>query len=140
MANVVYNSTKGKLMDGTIDLDSDTIKVALYTSTYTPDIDTDIFFDDLTNEVTGTGYTAGGEELGSKTVTVDTTNNRAEFDAADTTWSTATITARGAVVYQDTGTPATSALICYIDFSTDKTSTSGDFKIAYNAEGILQLA
>lgn len=140
MANVVYNSAKGDLMDGTIDLDTDTIKVALVTSTYTPDIDTDLDFADITNEVSGTGYTAGGATLGTKTVTVDTTNNRAEFDAADTVWTTATLTARGAVVYKDTGTPATSPLICYIDFTTDKSSASGDFTISYNAEGILQLA
>jgi hypothetical protein len=140
MANVVYNSAKGKLIDGSIDLNTDTIKVALVTSSYTPNIDTHDFFDDVTNEVSGAGYTTGGATLASPTVTVDLTNNRAEFDATDTSWSSATITARGAVVYKSTGTATTSPLICYIDFTTDQSSTVGTFAITWNAEGILQLA
>ena len=140
MADIIYNSFKAKIMDGSIDLDTDTIKVALVTSTYTPDQDVHDFFDDVTNEVTGTGYTAGGASLASKAVTVDTTDNEGVFDAADVTWATSTITARGAVIYKSTGTASTSALICYLDFTTDKTSSAGDFTIAWNAEGILNLA
>lgn len=139
MADVIYNSFKAKIMDGSIDLDTDTIKVALVTSSYTPNQDTHDFFDDVTNEVTGTGYTAGGATLASKVVSVDTTDNEGVFDAADVTWSTSTITARAAVVYKSTGTAGTSALICYLDFTTDQTSTAGDFVIQWNAEGILNL-
>lgn len=127
-------------MDGSIDLDTDTIKVALVTSTYTPNQDTHDFFDDVTNEVAGTGYSAGGATLASKTVTADTTDNEGVFDAADVTWSTATITARGAVIYKSTGTAGTSALICYLDFGSDQSSSAADFIIAWNAEGILNLA
>lgn len=127
-------------MDGSIDLDTDTIKVALVTSTYTPDQDVHDFFDDITNEVTGTGYTAGGATLASKTVSADTTDNEGVFDAADVTWTTSTITARGAVIYKSTGTASTSALICYLDFTSDQSSTAGDFTIQWNAEGILNLA
>lgn len=140
MADVIYNSFKAKIMDGSIDLDTDTIKVALVTSTYTPNQDTHDFFDDITNEVVGTGYTAGGATLASKTVTADTTDNEGVFDAADVTWSTSTITARGAVIYKSTGTAGTSALICYLDFTTDQSSSAADFIIAWNAEGILNLA
>lgn len=139
MADVIYNSFKAKIMDGSIDLDTDTIKVALVTSTYTPNQDTHDFFDDVTNEVSGTGYTAGGATLASKTVTADTTDNEGVFDAADVTWASSTITARGAVIYKSTGTASTSALICYLDFSTDQSSSSGDFTIQWNAEGILNL-
>lgn len=139
MSDVIYNSFKGKIMDGSIDLDTDTVKVALVTSTYTPNQDTHDFFDDVTNEVTGTGYTAGGATLASKTVTVDTTDNEGVFDAADVTWSTSTITARGAVIYKSTGTASTSALICYLDFTTDQSSSAGDFTVAWNAEGIINL-
>lgn len=139
MADVIYNSFKAKIMDGSIDLDTDTIKVALVTSSYTPNQDTHDFFDDVTNEVVGTGYTAGGATLASKVVSVDTTDNEGVFDAADVTWSTSTITARGAVIYKSTGTAGTSALICYLDFSTDQTSTAGDFVIQWNAEGIINL-
>lgn len=139
MADVIYNSFKGKIMDGSIDLDTDTIKVALVTDSYTPDQDTHDFFDDVTNEVVGTGYTAGGASLASKAVTVDTTDNEGVFDANDVSWTTSTITARGAVLYKSTGTASTSALIAYIDFGSDKTSTAGTFTIAWNAEGILNL-
>jgi hypothetical protein len=139
MADVVYNSFKKKIMDGSIDLDTDTIKVALVTATYTPDQDAHDFFDDVTNEVVGTGYTAGGASLANKAVTADNTDNEGVFDADDVTWSTSTITARGAVLYKSTGTASTSALICYLDFGSDKISSSGNFTISWGAEGILNL-
>src|ERR1044071_7394752 len=139
MASVIFNSFKKKIMDGSIDLDTDTIKVALVTSSYTPDQDAHDFFDDVTNEVVGTGYTAGGASLANKAVTADNTDNEGVFDADDTTWSTSTITARGAVIYKSTGTASTSALICYIDFGADKSSSAGNFTIAWDAEGILNL-
>lgn len=138
MASVVYNSFKRDIMNGSIDLDTDTIKVALVTSSYTPNIDTHDNFDDITSEVSGTGYTAGGATL-SVTVSVDTTDDEGVFDAVDTTWTTATVTARGAVIYKSTGTSSTSKLICYVDFGSDKTSTAGDFTIQWNSEGILNL-
>lgn len=140
MADVIYNSFKAKIMDGSIDLDTDTIKVALVTSSYTPDQDTHDFFDDVTNEVTGTGYTAGGASLASKVVSQDNTDNEGVFDAADVTWASSTITARGAVVYKSTGTASTSPLICYLDFGSDQSSSAGDFTIQWNSEGILNLA
>lgn len=139
MADVIYNNFKKLIMNGGIDLDTDTIKVALVTSSYTPDQDTHDFFDDVTNEVTGTGYTAGGASLASKAVTADNTDNEGVFDADDVSWTTSTITARGAVIYKSTGTASTSALIAYLDFTTDKVSTAGTFTIAWNAEGILNL-
>lgn len=138
MASVVYNSFKQKIMDGSIDLDTDTIKVALVTSSYTPDIDTHEDYADLTNEVTGTGYTAGGETL-TVTISKDTTDDEGVFDALDVTWSSSTITARGAVIYKDSGVDSTSWLICYIDFASDKTSTADDFTITWDSEGILNL-
>lgn len=139
MADTIYNSFKRDIMNGGIDLDTDTIKVALVTSTYTVDQDAHDNFDDITNEVSGTGYTAGGATLASVTVTVDNTDNEGVFDAADVTWSTSTITARGAVIYKSTGTASTSKLICFLDFTTDKTSTAGDFVLQWGAEGILNL-
>lgn len=139
MADVIFNNFKKLIMNGGIDLDTDTIKVALVTSSYTPDQDAHDFFDDVTNEVSGTGYTAGGATLGSVTVTADNTDNEGVFDAADTSWSTATITARAAVIYKSTGTASTSALIAYVDFGADKVSTAGTFTIQWNSEGILNL-
>ena len=126
-------------MNGSIDLDTDTIKVALVTSSYTPDQDNHDYFDDITNEVTGTGYTAGGATLTNKSVTQDNTDNEGVFDADDVTWSNSTITARGAVLYKDTGTASTSPLICYFDFGEDKSSANGNFTIQWNSEGIINL-
>ena len=140
MANVVYNAFKKNIMNGSIDLDSDTIKVMLVTSSYTPDQDNHDYKDDVTNEVSGTGYTAGGAALSNKSVSQDNTNDKGVFDADDVTWSSSTITARGAVLYKDTGDDSTSPLICYFDFGSDKSSSNGDFTIQWNADGILNLS
>lgn len=124
----LYNAFKGTQLGGSniINLTTDTIKVALTTSSYSPNIDTDDFFNDITNEVSGTGYTAGGATLTTKSITVDTTNDRAYLDADDTSWPSSTITnARYAVIYKSTGVASTSPLIGYIDFGGNK-STSGD--------------
>ena len=140
MADIIWNAFKANIMNGGIDLDTQAIKVALVTATFAPNIDTEEDFADVTNEVVGTGYTAGGQALTTKAVTIDDTDNEGVFDADDVTWSTSTITARGAVVYYDSTVAATSLLICYLDFGSDQTSTAGDFTIAWNAEGILNLA
>lgn len=139
MASLVFNSAKKKIMDGTIDLVNDTLKLMLVTSTYSPNQDTHDFKDDVTNEVSGTGYTAGGKTLTGKVANQDNTNNRSELDADDVTWSGATLTARGAVLYKDTGVAATSPIICYFDFGSDESANAEDFTVAWNAEGILQI-
>lgn len=140
MASLVYNDFKESIFNGSIDLDSDTIKCALVTSSYTPDKDAHDFFDDVTNEVSATGYTAGGATLANKAVTQDNTNDLAKWDADDPSWAASTITARGAVVYKSTGTAGTSRLICYIDFGQDYTSANGTFSIVFSSSGILTLA
>lgn len=140
MANILYNSAKKDLITGAIDLDTDTIKAMLVTSTYSPNMDTHTKKSDVTNEVSGTGYTAGGVTLASITVTQDNTNDKAVFDAADLSWSTATITARGLVIYKDTGTGSTSPLLCYLDFGSDVASTAGTFSVQFSSSGILALS
>lgn len=145
MADVIYNSFKADIMDGSIDLNTDTIKVALVTSSYTPDIDTHTQYSHITNELsTGDGYTVGGATLANVAVTVDTDNDRAKFDADDVTWTTASLTARGAIVYKyidNEGSPDdTSPLICYKDFGEDITSTNADFTIEWSSDGILYLS
>ena len=139
MADVIFNSFKQKIMDGSIDLANDTIRVALVTSSYTPDQDSHEDYADITNEVVGTGYVAEGAALANKAVTKDNTDNEGVFDADDVTWSSSTITARGAIVYKDSGTAGTSWFVAYFDFGSDKTSTSGDFTITWGAEGIVNL-
>lgn len=140
MASVLYNSFKRDIMNGSIDLDSDTIKCMLVTSSYTPNIDSHDKRDDVTNEVSGTGYTAGGATLANKSVSADNTDDEGVFDADDVVWSTATITARGAVLYKSRG-GASSAdeLIAYIDFGSDISSTADNFTITWNAEGIINI-
>jgi hypothetical protein len=142
MANVIYNSFKADLLDGTIDLDTDTIKVLLVTSSYTPNQDTHTQYSDITNEVVGTGYIEDGQTL-TVTVSVDNTGNAGVFDAADVTWTDSTITARGAVIYKyvdNAGSPAaTSPLICYVDFGENKSSVVGNFVITWDSTGIITL-
>lgn len=140
MASLLYNSFRKKIMDGSIDLDTDTIKLALLTSSYTPDQDAHDFFDDITNEVGASGtYSAGGATLANKTVTQDNTDDEGVFDADDVSFTGATITARYAVIYKSTGTASTSPLICLIDFGSNQTSTAGTFTITFAAEGIINL-
>jgi hypothetical protein len=141
MNSVLYNIFKSELLKGNIDLENDTIRVALLTSSYTPNIDTHKDFADLTNEVseTGTGYTAGGKALTTKAVTKDTTDDEGVFDADNVTWADSSITARYAVIYKDTGVAATSTLIGYIDFATNQISDSGDFTIQWAEEEIINL-
>lgn len=140
MASALYNSFKLKGYNGSnINLVSDTIKVALCTSSYTPNIDSHTVFSDITNEVSGTGYSAGGATLGSQAWVQDNTNDLAWLDAADTSWSSSTITARYAIIYKSTGTASTSPLIGYIDFGGDKTTSSDTFYIQWDTAGILKL-
>jgi hypothetical protein len=122
-----------------VDWDADTIKVALTTSTYTPNQDTHNFFDDVTNEITGTGYTAGGVALTTSTPTYTGGTNTVSLDAADAQWTTATFTARYAVIYKDTGAAATSPVLGYVDFGEDQTVSSGTFTIQWHADGVFKI-
>lgn len=144
MASVFYNSFKLKSHDSSTKINlasgGDTIKVALVTSSYTPNIDSHDFFDDITNEVSSAGYTAGGATLGSQTYTQNNTTDKAVFDAADTSWTGTTLVARGAVIYKSTGVASTSPLICYIDFGTDYTTVGGTLAITWDSTGIFTLA
>ena len=141
MPSKLYGNFLAKALNKEVDWDTDTIKVALLTSSYTPNQDTHDYYDDVVaNEVSGTGYTTGGATLGSKTVTYDGTNNVIILDAADTTWSSSTITARYAVVYDDSGaTNAAKALIGYVDFGSDQSSTNGNFTITWDSTGIVRI-
>lgn len=141
MANVIYNSFKRDIMNGAIDLDTDTIKVILVTSAYTPNADTHTKRSDITNEMAASGgYTSGGVALANKAVTADNTDDEGVFDADDLSLSAVTGTARGAVLCKVRG-GASSAdeLIAYIDFGSDITASGGTFLITWNAEGILNL-
>jgi hypothetical protein len=116
-----------------------TVKVALCNSSFVPAQDSDAAYSDITNELaTAGGYTAGGAAIGTKTVAQS--GRVTTFDGDDVQWTSATFTARIAVIYDDT--PALAAnkkLIGYIDFAADKSVEAGTFKITWNASGIFTI-
>jgi len=145
MASIIYNRFKYQQLGDTgitpINLKTDTIKLSLHTSSYVPLV-THNFWSETTNEIATTGsYTAG--IAGGYTLTVTTSkddiDNEGVFDAVDVSITTATITARYAVIRKDTGVATTSPLIAVIDFGSDQSSSNGTFTIAFAAEGIINL-
>lgn len=122
-----------------VDWNTDVIRVALCTVTYTPDQDVHDFFDDITNEVVGTGYVAEGAQLTTPTAGYTAGTNVIKLDGDNVTWAASSITARYAIIYVDTGTPATSRLLGYVDFGENKTSSGGDFTITWHADGIFTI-
>jgi hypothetical protein len=128
ITQAMCTSFKQALLDGEMDFSSDTAqsyKIALYTSSASLDAATAAYT--TSNEVSGTGYSAGGNTLSIST-NPTSTGTTAFLSFATTTWSTATITARGALIYQAGGsTPA----VAVLDFGGDKTSTAGDFQITF---------
>lgn len=104
---------------------ADTFKIALYTSSATLDATTTAY--SATNEVSGTGYTAGGNTL-TVSQTPTSTSTTAWLDFADSTWASSTITANGALIYNSTNSDKAVAVLA---FGGDKTSTNGDFTIVF---------
>lgn len=107
---------------------ADTFKVALYTSSATLGATTTAY--SVTNEVSGTNYTAGGEAITIVTAPTSTSTT-AWLDFTDVTWATSTITARGALIYNDTSSG--NLAVGVLDFGSDKTSTAGNFTIVWPA-------
>lgn len=135
----VYGKHTENLLKGTnlVDWDNDTLKIALTTSSYTPDVDAHDFFDDVTNEVSVTGYTAGGQTVSTVTVSYDSANNRTEVDCADPEWTfSASVSPAYAVLYKDTGTDSTSPLVAYWELAG--TAVSGTYTLTVDAEGLFQ--
>jgi len=140
MASAIFNEYKKEI--GVINWASATVKVMLVDDTYTVDIDAHSQKDEidaLSVEISGTGYTAGGATLANKAITRDDTNDWSKFDADDVVWSASTLTARGAIVYLSTGTPADDTLIAYVDFVSNKTSSAGDFIVQWHTDGVFRI-
>ena len=135
MASGAYNRFKANLMNKEIDMEADTLKIALLDSSHSFTATDNTWADVSAKEISGTGYTAGGEALANKAVTQAATT---KFDADDTVWSTATFTANHAVIYNDTQT--NDDLVISLDFGGAQTVTGADFTIVYNASGIITLA
>ena len=129
ITQAMCTSFKVALLNGEMDFSSDTsqvFKIALFTSAATLDASTTAY--STTNEVTGTGYTAGGNTL-TISANPTSTGTTAFLDFADTTWTDATITARGALIYKADG--VTDPAVAVLDFGADKTSTAGDFQVQF---------
>jgi len=141
MPSKLYGQFLSQALNKEIDWDTDTIKVALLTNAYTPDQDAHNYLDDVVaSEVSGTGYTAGGNTLANKTNSYNSGTNVITLDADDTTWSSSTITARYAVIYDATpATNATRPLIGFVDFGSDQSSSNGNFTITWDATGIVRI-
>jgi len=133
MASGIYNRFKANLMNKVVDLEADTVNVALYDNSHAfTATDTDYT---TTNELATTGgYTQGGAALASKAVTEAATT---KWDAADTAWSASTFTAYHGVIYDST---AGDDLICSIDFGGAQTVSSGTFTIQWHSDGIITIA
>jgi len=130
MASLIYNSAIDDMARNNIDFDTNTFKAMLVTSTYTPNKDTHDKRDDVTNEVSGTGYTAGGVTTAC-TVTKDTANDKVTLSFAAVSWASSTITARALVIYKSLGGASSAdALVCYVDFGSDVSSTGGTFSVS----------
>ena len=135
MPSGIYNRFKANLMNKEVDLELDAVKVMLLDSNHAFNPDHNLVSEVSANEVSGEGYTAGGQALAGKTVTQDDTNDKAKWDADDVTWADSTITAHYAVIYD-----ANNNLIACIDFGEDKSSSNGEFKIQWHADGIITLS
>jgi hypothetical protein len=115
---------------GLIDVDSVTVRVMLTTSAYTEDKDTHTKRSNVTNEVTGTGYTAGGV-VSTVTVTKDNATDRVTISLGAVSWANATLTARKAVYYVARGGAASAdELIAVNDFGSDVTATNATFSLS----------
>lgn len=137
----LYGQGMLKLVTGSIDLDTDTFKLLLATSSYVPDLDAHDFRNDVTNELaTANGYTAGGVTLTSVTVTYDAASDQVRFDCADPSWTfTGAVTFRYGVVYKSRG-GASSAdeLLVLIDFGSDQTVSTA-YTLAVDPTGLFYI-
>ena len=128
ISQAMCTSFKSEILDEQHDLVADTLKIALYTSAASLDASTTAFT--TSNEISGTGYSSGGVELTSRTVS--TSGTTAFFDADDPTWTSASFTARGALIYNSSNS---NKAIAVLNFGGDFTVSSGTFRIVFPAAG-----
>lgn len=139
----LYGAAKENIAKALIDLDSDNFQVVLTTASYTPVVNTHSTWADVSaTEVSGTGYSAGGAALASRTVT--RSGGTVTFDAADVSWASSTITAKYAVLVKKAGGSLVSGdlLLGYVELESGSTvsTTNGTLSIAWNASGIFTLS
>lgn len=139
MASGVFGLTLRDQFDASqlgVDLVSDVVKFQLVSNTYTPDFTVHGTELDITNEISGTGYTSGGVALSGKTLAAAA--GTLTFDASDVSLSNTTLTGvRGAVLFDDT--QASDVLVSATTFGADYNTVNGTFAIAWNASGIFYI-
>ena len=137
-----YTNGPKHCVNGDVTWPTADIRVALCTSSYSPNQDThDVFGDVSANELSaGNGYTAFGVALTSQTVAVDTGTNETRLQGdATTAWTSATFSARYAIVYAYNATAGLRYLLGYVDFGVDESPVAGTFTITWASDGILKI-
>lgn len=134
MASGFYTSFFGELAKGTHDFENDTFKLALLDNSHSFDRADDVWTDISANEVSGSGYTAGGKAVTSVTVTVDDTDLQVEIDFDDVDWANSSIKAYHAVLYND---DKDDKLVLSEDFGGEQRSISGTFKYQLPSGGVI---
>lgn len=141
MASEVVNDVKRKAIQSLVD-GATALTIMLLDDNHITNIDNQVTIDDVnTNEVTGTGYTAGGQAIANPVAVVDNTNNRGELSFDDITWdaSGGTLAAAYAVLYDDTGTASSSTIWAIYDFGGLQTADDDIFRVSSDTEGAFQL-
>lgn len=144
MANLWFNRGKQNLHDRTLDVINDTIKSALIAAGYTA-LATHNFMSDVTNELSGTGYTSGfagsgRQTLGTKAITEDDTNNLSKFTAANLTYASINAgTAVGLVLYKHITSDAASPLIGWVDGGFPVTTNGQNLNVNWSSSGVWYL-
>ena len=141
MASGMYTTGVVQFLNGDIAWDTSTFKCMLVTSSYTYDPDHDDRAD-VTNEITNTGYTAGGNSVTTSAATADDANNEAEADATDVTFTSlaAGDQPAAAIVYLTTGVAANDILISYNELTTPPAPDGNNYIIQWAAEGVFKIA
>jgi len=135
MASANFRNLADHLAKAAINFGSDSFKVLLVSSVPSEtNLDGWINRSDVTTEVTGTGYTSGGVAVTATVGSVDTTNNRVAitFGNLSPGWTSATISAVGAIIYKSTGTASTDKLVQFVDFSGTVASTNGNYSVTFS--------
>lgn len=138
MANIIYDSFKVNIGNGTIDWDDNNsiFKVLLVTDQYAVD-STSQFVSQIADEVVGQGYTVGGEVITGRSISL--INGAGIYNASDVTWTYTTLNVKGAVIYKDSGDLTTSPLIAFIEFNGNKSTENGDFTLQWSTNGVFKV-
>jgi hypothetical protein len=136
----IYGKIVEQVFSANVDVTVDTLMCALLDSSYSPNQDVDEFWSEISGaEVTGTGYAAGGVVLAGVAFTYTPSTNTLMIDCDDPEWLAATLAGvRFAVIYRDSGNPASSRLITCVDFLTDQAVTGATLTVAIPVTGFLQ--